>query len=83
MEKLYCSNYTTCKLVTVDGFLANQSQKKNYLNQYCEADKKQWENCKRFVTKEALGFCPDFVLPDINLSLDEIIDKFDESVVNN
>jgi hypothetical protein len=47
------------------------------MNNYCTGPKSEWEKCKRYTTKAALGFCPDFVLPDTDLTLDQIIDKYD------
>jgi len=40
------------------------------------------ESCKRLIAKNTLDFCPDFVLPATPLSVDEIIDKFDEENLN-
>lgn len=77
MENQNCSNYSTCKLVTTDDLILSREKKISYMNKYCTAGKNEWETCKRFTTKAALGFCPDFVLPDSDLSLNEIIDKFD------
>ncbi len=78
MKNSFCPNYTSCKLVTIDGFLLTEEKKVLYLNNYCVSTKKAWEQCARFYCKTALGFCPDFLLPDTKLSLDEIIDKFDD-----
>lgn len=32
----------------------------------------------RYRAKEEIYFCPDFVMPDSKMTMDEIIDKFDE-----
>ena len=82
MEDPNCPNYTTCKLVTTEGVGVSNNQKVSYLNKYCTAGKAAWSVCKRYVTKPALGFCPDFVLPDTSMSLPEIIDRFDEENEN-
>jgi len=49
-----------------------------YLKSYCTAGVSNWTSCKRYITKSELNYCPDFVLPDTELSPIEIIDKFDE-----
>ncbi len=79
----YCPNFNTCKLVTSDVVIADQTGKKEYLAMYCEAGEDSWKKCKRFITKDALKFCPDFVLPDNPMCIDEIMDKFDEGTFNN
>lgn len=77
MEDPNCENYSTCKLVTKDDFKLERDKKINYMNTFCTKGKVAWQNCKRYTTKEALGFCPDFVLPDSDICLAEIIDQFD------
>ena len=48
------------------------------MRDYCQRTQEHWSVCKRFIIKNELGTCPDFVLPDTTLSLPEIIAKFDE-----
>jgi len=82
MDVHYCPNYNICKLVKKFGFTGDESQREKYITDYCQADKEKWESCKRLVAKNTLNFCPDFVLPDSPLSMDEIIDKFDNELLN-
>lgn len=82
MDNQFCPNYNSCKLVNETGFTGDESQRKKYISDYCQADKTKWESCKRLIAKNTLNFCPDFVLPDTHLSLNEIIDKFDEDNLN-
>lgn len=82
MDNSYCPNYSVCKLVIEPGFTGNESQRKKYIKEYCQADSSIWGYCKRLVVKNTINFCPDFVLPDTMLSIDEIIDKFDEENMN-
>ena len=83
MDEQYCPNYCICKLIHEVGFTANETERKNYIHDYCRNDKTRWELCKRLIVKNALNFCPDFVLPDNTLTIDEIIDKFDREDMNN
>jgi hypothetical protein len=46
------------------------------------SESKNWISCKRLTTKQELNFCPDFVLPDTDLTSDKIIDKFDNENMN-
>jgi hypothetical protein len=82
MEHSFCPNYTVCKLVKQPGFGGKESQRLKYLKEYCEVDNTKWESCKRFIAKNTIHFCPDFVLPDTPLSMNEIIDRFDKENEN-
>ena len=78
MEEMVCPNYEICRLVTIEGFSGDETRRQNYMKTYCVKGKENWSNCKRYIAKNALNFCPDFVLPDTTLTPDEIIDKFEE-----
>jgi hypothetical protein len=78
MQEYYCPNYSSCKLVHTKGFVTNNNTFANYLESYCKKTDNSWENCKRYITKSTINFCPDFVMPDTVLSTDEIIDKYEE-----
>ena len=82
MDNPYCPNYNNCKLVNEVGFTGDELLRKNYISEYCQAGKAKWESCKRLIAKNTLNLCPDFVLPDTMLSVDEIIDKFDDEQLN-
>lgn len=76
--KGYCPNTEVCKLYLVEGFAGNEEQRMNYIQSWCQSGKKKWANCTRYVVKEAIHFCPDFVLPDSVMTPDEVIDRFDQ-----
>jgi hypothetical protein len=65
-------------MVSTDQVIPDKDEKEDYINSWCRNDPERWKGCKRFETKKTLGFCPDFVKPDTKLSIDEIIDKFEE-----
>ena len=69
-------------MVATDLVAADKEKKKEYINTWCMQTEETWVNCKRFITKKTLSFCPDFVLPDTTLSVDEIIDKFEEENID-
>lgn len=71
-----CPNYNECSLVKKEMDLAEEEYK-YYLDMYCCCDSRSWSDCTRFRTKEKLNFCPDFVLPDSQMTIDDIIDRFD------
>jgi len=77
MKDYQCPSYSDCQLVKSDNIVSNTEQKEKYIKEFCTMDKKCWSQCKRYITKTKLNFCPDFVLPDTSLTPEEIIDKFD------
>jgi len=50
---------------------------KYYTDTYCCCKEGSWSECMRFRAKEKINFCPDFVFPDSLMTMDEIIDRFD------
>lgn len=82
MEVIYCPNYSSCKLVTSIDFTGEEYTREQYIQDYCQADESKWKSCKRLIMKERFHFCPDFVRPDTALTPDEIIDKFDNEILN-
>ena len=80
MDKIgKCPNINGCQVLNIRGFVECEDVKNFYINTYCSIDTKEgYFLCKRFQTKKALGFCPEFVLPDSEITLDEIMDKCEE-----
>jgi len=76
----YCPNRELCKLYLVEGFTGNEEQRLEFIKLWCLSDKKKWSNCTRYMVKEAIHFCPDFVLPDSIITPNEVIDKFDKEL---
>ncbi len=77
MEQI-CPNITTCNLVVRDDLGISKIQKEEYLTNFCNDGDKSWSSCTRYLTKKAINFCPDFVLPTTKITPNEVIDKFDE-----
>ena len=75
----FCPNYQSCQIINIEGFISDDSKKTAYIHTYCRSAEKNWNNCKRFITKKTLNLCPDFVLPDSALSIDEILDKLENN----
>ena len=71
-----CPNYRECALVKKQIYL-DEDIYRGYINTYCCCIKGSWSECRRFRAKVELNFCPDFVLPDTKMTMDEIIDYFD------
>jgi hypothetical protein len=65
-------------MVSTTEVISDEQEKNDYIETWCKNTEGKWEGCKRFSTKATLGFCPDFVLPDTELSIDEIMDRFED-----
>lgn len=72
-----CPNFKECKLANTVGFVGSEQHRLKYIDSWCKGGLQKWSNCTRFVVHKALNFCPDFVMPDTNITPDEVIDKFD------
>jgi len=80
MSEKFCPNINSCRMVTTPEVLPDIREKESYMHAWCRDEQEKWRDCKRFSTKASLGFCPDFVLPDTALTIDEIVDKFEENL---
>lgn len=77
MADYYCPSFSDCQLIKGDKIVSEIKLKEEFISNYCSNDKKNWSQCKRYITKTKLNFCPDFVLPNTSLTPEEIINKFD------
>jgi|GEM_PF-2262831 len=59
-----CPNYINCQLINKEDVLQDKSQQRQYIRDFCLGGDEAWGRCKRYMTKQELNFCPDFVLPD-------------------
>ena len=82
MQGKNCPNYINCQLVHKEEVLPDKKKQGQYIRDYCLAGKEAWGQCKRYLTKKELNFCPDFVLPDSPWSPDEILDILEEREMN-
>ena len=73
---MICPNYGSCRLVQTDVVVPDKEKKKQYLSAWCQQEE-TWKKCKRYTTKKALWICPDFVLPDSDLTEDEVVDLYE------
>jgi hypothetical protein len=75
---LDCPNIHSCRLVNARDFTVDESMRRTYMESYCEAGEKKWNTCSRYRVKKALNLCPDFVLPDSDMTLDEVLDRMEK-----
>ncbi|MDY0015535.1 MAG: hypothetical protein RBS13_04935 [Bacteroidales bacterium] len=79
MEYDKCPNNEGCILIGEQNFLSRE-QKDYYMQTFCFSTNRFYTNCKRYQTSLRFHFCPDFVLPDTELSTDEILNKYEEGI---
>lgn len=72
-----CPNYGGCRLVQTDVVVPDSGKKEQYIASYC-LNEETWTTCKRYTTRKALWICPDFVLPDSDITEDEVVDRYEE-----
>jgi hypothetical protein len=80
MKEYYCHNYPSCRLINFDNFPISVESLQQIKSDYCEDVNENWLNCRRYIVKKELGFCPDFVFPDTEITLSEIIDRFENEI---
>jgi hypothetical protein len=72
-----CPNYGGCRLVQTDVVEPDSIKKEQYIDSYCLKEE-TFKTCKRYITRKALWICPDFVLPDSDITEDEVVDRYEE-----
>jgi len=77
LEDTHCPNKPNCQVFTVEGFVSSPEMQEAFAMIYCDAVPDGWKSCRRFITKNELHLCPDFVLPDSKLTTDEILDRLE------
>lgn len=82
MAENICPNIGTCRMVVTDEVVPDKKEREHYIDSFCRQGEEIWGNCKRFHARKKLSFCPDFVVPDTALSIDEIIVRFEEESKN-
>ncbi len=75
-----CPNMPTCFFVNTMRAKMLVNNHTDYIEKYCQGSFTAWSECTRYIVKNAINFCPDFVLPDSKMTPDEVITKFDEEM---
>jgi hypothetical protein len=74
-----CPNAVNCQVLHKEGFVKDEETKEYYRARFCSVDSKNgYFSCVRFITKQKLGFCPDFIFPNTEMTIDEIFNKLEE-----
>ena len=76
MEKI-CPNYNGCRLVQTNVVVPDDAVREQTIKIWCHREE-TWKNCKRYITRKSLWMCPDFVLPETEMTEDEIIELYEK-----
>ena len=60
-----------------DVVVPDSEKKEQYLSSFC-MNEETWKKCRRYTIRKALWICPDFVLPDSDLTEDEVVDRYED-----
>jgi len=66
-----CPKTADCKLFN-NNLLSKPEYAETYRSLFCNAGEKRWTQCKRFIVAGKFGKCPDYVLPNSIMTLDEV-----------
>jgi len=70
-----CPNYEKCPIYN-EVLKDKDNVSAAYKNQYCKAGESAYITCKRFMAKAKFGQCPPNLLPNSQLTLEEIGKKY-------
>ncbi len=70
-----CPHTEQCPLF--NGILKDKNMTiKAYKKQYCEAGFENYSTCKRYISSETFGKCPDDLLPNSTLTMEQIKERY-------
>jgi hypothetical protein len=72
-----CPNFGGCRYVKTQVVEPDDAKREATINAYC-LHEETFKTCKRYITRKALWICPDFVLPDSDISEDEVADRYEK-----
>ena len=69
-----CTKYKSCPIFSGEAFKRSNSAD-IYKKLFCNAGKKKYEQCKRFIVSEKIGKpAPNYIMPNSSKSIEEIIE---------
>ena len=76
-----CQNAAKCPIYS--GVLKSMTHTASaYRQLYCDAGSTGWNNCRRFQVKMRTGKCPENILPNSLKSVDDIIKKYNLTLLS-
>ena len=69
-----CPKAEGCKLFN-NNLLSKPEYAETYRSLLCNAGEKRWSQCKRHIVSTKFGKCPDYVLPNSVMTIEEVESK--------
>ena len=74
MEANLCPRTPGCALFN-DNLLKRKESAEVYKELYCRAGESKYITCKRYMVSEKVKICPDNVMPNSSMTVNEIIEQ--------
>jgi hypothetical protein len=78
MSEPYCPNIAGCRLVNDPTLHIEDNNRDFYIESYCRGNNPGYSECSRYKVKNQIFFCPDFIMPDSEMTLDEILERIEQ-----
>jgi len=72
-----CPNFGGCRYVITEVVEPDAAIREATIEAYCHKEE-TFKTCRRYIIRKALWICPDFVLPDSEISEDEVADRYEK-----
>lgn len=66
-----CPKSANCRLFN-NNILSKPEYAETYRSLFCNAGEKRWAQCKRNIVSTKFGKCPDYILPNSIMTVEEI-----------
>ena len=72
-----CPNYGGCRYVRTQVVEPDDAKREATIKEFC-LDEEKFKTCRRYTIRKALWICPDFILPESDISEDEVADRYEK-----
>ena len=72
-----CPNFGGCRYVNTKVVEPDDTRREATIEAYCLLEE-NFKTCRRYTIRKALWICPDFVLPDSDISEDEVAERYEK-----
>lgn len=78
MTDHHCPNMSHCRLVNSSDFPVDDTMRDDYIRTFCKGTHPGYNACRRYIVSRDLFLCPDFVLPDSIITLNDIFERIEK-----
>ena len=72
-----CPNFGGCRYVRTEVVEPDATKREATIQAICQ-DEEKFKTCRRYQIRKALWICPDFVLPDSEITEDEVAERYEK-----